>query len=689
MMWLMVLLLMLPSLVWGAVYCVDDTGGASGACNVSVAGDCSDVTEANRESRIGDNDDSGAQSCISPGDTILVFPGNYTVKDGIGDEFDQSNSGTSDANRTIIKAQDPANPPDFNFTFQFDGLKAESETDCSQHTDVPEFYHIQDISFTPGAGIGSAISVIKCAREIKLENIQVDGGTSNAISCFGTSDRSYTTCDIINSFVDNGGQRGILVQGDGVLLEGNSVTGSTQGSIYCQTCTNGTVRYNQLYDCQGQECLEITGLNAKVYGNVFHDCGLGDAIRVNHDDITVAFNTFYNCTKGILINDSGDVDNIIEQNIFDGVANPITDNGTNTVFDNNRADVSDAGIETVSDPSLVDPANDDFNLGTGSTAIDACAAVTGIPLTGNGTLDCGAMESPIHASAFATDGQTILINLDNNRNSPISTCDRLKITVTDGTNNDNPATCTVVTNQLTLDMTGTTLDAMTDGETLTYTTTYGWVESTLSVGTDVGPATGNFDALALAITSAQAITNQILGGPPVPTFTQRHYRWDDPILAEASAAGALQVLEDGLLVVPAGGGALLRIKVDATVADPNPTAIALEFRKNAGAYADVGDSCTMADVCITLEHAPLVTDGDAVTESLTASARAYVNGEAFGDSASVSVDMAQNEDREFVFGIRTAWGLTQGDDYEFRVKGLNTYTVLPKLTIGPYTWGLK
>ena len=302
---LLVSLFVMAGIADAATYCVDDTGGATNACNTSAAGDCSDVTEANREGDILD-----AFACISPGagDTLIVFPGTYTEGSGLYNRVPTTVRGTSETNRTIIKAQDPANKPVFKFGWHFDGRQAPSTSNCVSIANLLSFVTVKDITWdaTPNTGL----LVNNCAREILLDGVEVNATQgSHGVTCFGTSDRSYRPCNITGSRFTNNAGWGAAVQGTEIFVEKSFFSNNrgiqltkTFGGVLGNPVTRSHLRFNHFELCT--ICMRASGHRNVIYGNLFDVSGItgaGTGIKFFRDDVIISGNTFYEGGVGIQV----------------------------------------------------------------------------------------------------------------------------------------------------------------------------------------------------------------------------------------------------------------------------------------------------------------------------------------------------------------------------------------------------
>jgi hypothetical protein len=151
---------------------------------------------------------------------------------------------------------------------------------------------------------------------------------------------------------------------------------------------NNIVRYNVIHNVatqSGQAAILASGSNMQVYGNVVYSNGSGIWATQGGSNIYVYNNTVYgNNTYGILNTSVSNM--VVKNNIAYMNAKDISDDASITTKSHNLLGVN---------PLFVDPANTNFNLQSGSSAIGAgtCTISTGVPLVcSSGACDIGAYQ---------------------------------------------------------------------------------------------------------------------------------------------------------------------------------------------------------------------------------------------------------------------------------------------------------
>lgn len=379
-------------------------------------------------------------SCLAAGDTLTILAGTYT---GTGAVLSAVPAGTSSTTPTIIEG-DPNDQQGCAINSNCSVMLQPSSGNSTvitrsnvtlkklriNHINSPTRYPL-DIQSSTGI---SHVTV----EDVELYNTigasandgdHVGGGIAKVFVSFVTFRRVHVH-DVGNTQTVYG--HGLYIQGDDALVEDSLIHNAANSGIQCYYAladSDGrpdrcTMRRNVIRD-NARTGIIVEGYDDQIYHNVIYNngtngilAGFGGALRLK-----VYKNTIYgNSLAGIGLR-STNTDTEIKNNIITGNGGAEIENistGTGLVFSYNACTAAEScgstGKLTITSITDLVVSTSNFNLKTGSIAINAGTAVTGP--TCHGTCDIGAFEA-IPSPAATIDTNTIRLIFPLNGNVPI------------------------------------------------------------------------------------------------------------------------------------------------------------------------------------------------------------------------------------------------------------------------------
>jgi hypothetical protein len=565
-------------------------------------------------------------------------------------------------------------------------------------------------------------NILSGARDILIDGIEIDGTGKEGFRIkrhTATPNILSERITIQNSTFHEAGQ---ISNGECIYI---GIDPASNGGVEDRS-NNITITGNTVHTCN-PEAIEAKGgvWNLILERNVVHTVDAADntsgAILINrstelvHTNAIVRYNYVHTVTNGIdgnciLLRAEGIVHNNILANCVD--AGVRTEDATpdgyarlvynNTIYSNDGACHTIAGTGAAqrnnicwqngsgndgADPLFINAAGGDFGLQATSPRINDGASCDTV--FNGASCDDGAHETLVLASAEVglVDTTTVVLTFTNNLYPPLlpaSAC--TGFTVEEDTGGGFVAATVSAcarsgTNQVRL-----TLSA---GITALSTVRFSYSTGTGNV-TD-SALIGNTKNQRLNAISNSAIVNNVEGAAPTHVFDQKTFqfysvRTSGGLLVKLPHAAA--ALDTNVKTVP-GGGIILGMQVDGTVADPPPIGVLVYYQKNgAGGYAEtpgsfgadnirIGTSQTGSDVPVAgevistcLSGALTVVDGQQVTST----------------NAVPTFNLTQDDCIVIRWTIEFDTDVTAGDYYELRLynqdtSALDTYTVTPRIDI--------
>jgi hypothetical protein len=385
---------MTPVLAYSATYYVNKTGNNSNSCAQAQVSATAKQTIA------------GGISCMSAGDKLIIGDGTYAER-----ITNTVPSGTAGAPTTIQAANRNAailRPSGSGYVVNiysgksyitFDGLDVDAVNENAGLGQDSGGYWIQ-------AGTHNIIiknGTAQNARQGSYAGIILESTNGQVLNMDILNNGLYPSATATTD-------HGIYVKGSNNVIDGNRISGSSGYCIH-QYANDGMSPNNNVYKnniCTGSKTRGVilsTGSGAVFFNNVVYNNAWG--VEVSGPNTAVYNNTIYNNgynSSGIgqqcvvLDGGSGQIirNNICHQNKVNSIVNSSASSFTasNNLFVN---------------PSFVDAVRADFQLNSGSAAIDAAMAIPQVTNDLAGTLrpqgngpDIGAFERP---SGQATTGR--------------------------------------------------------------------------------------------------------------------------------------------------------------------------------------------------------------------------------------------------------------------------------------------
>jgi hypothetical protein len=704
----LILLLCFPVLAFAATYYVSFSGSDANPCAPN------DSTPSNAKRTM--TGISGANSCMSGGDTVLVYPdGLYTDTAWCSDTKNLP-SGTVGA-PTTIKSATPGT------RVQWRPSLAIPPGDCSNYTysaiwigNARSYITFEEFEIDGTAAQGdsndrNAIDLANPAANITIRNFRfINWSTSDpgnpVRNCIFTGNAtSFLTFQQI-IFEDCGANSAnghdIYHQGDDSLFDRNHhvhTTGSVVNGITALWINDGTgiaernVVRRSFFDTSTTavvQNLATSGADGRFEYNVLRGAVSGIATGYNASiPGSNANNYFYH---NVILNCSGDGVEVglfatttgqrLYNNIVQGCGGrPVriysngvnTDLQSNSYFSNTGGDtIADAGTGTTqsgaltTDPLLTNIGANDFTLASGSPALNSGVQIAGLNFCGSNP-DRGALESPVRVS-----GEIGLVN----DTTVVETYCVVQQPLTAAVLGNYSARVDTVARTInSLNIVGSTqvhlvlASAVTGGQAVDVTCTYGCVSDGSNLGNQ------SIRARILAYTQ-QSVTNNVGGGAPV--YTQAHFRLGRLHVAAASP----QWLTDQDLSRSWYMGG--RVRVNACVSSAAAPAQAYRFFANqdGGAYQELTETCGAFGLCLKADDA--VNTGDVTVNRLSLDGHTFVAGafiEGVGSFPSLTLNAGECAEWELalmctttsLYGVR----VYRGDGVAF-----NTYLQTPDIACG-------
>jgi hypothetical protein len=600
------------------------------------------------------------------GHTLIIKSGTYE------EDFDQDSagiaipSGTSSSQRTIIQRHE-------NDTVVFDcpGSIFNGDHQCI-HINGRSNITLDGLTFDC-SGIGGVCFLTQGTTNVTFQNGRIIEGGSHGSSVVGNQGGGATNTNFrfINSELhgaDDSDVNGLyLSRCNSCIIEHSWFRNhGRQGiQIHFETATSTMndmiIRYNLIENNRARCFYASTVLNLEFYGNVCRNNGeVGNPLLGSN--ATIMLGGHRSPYTGKVYNNT-----IYANNVTSGgtgciaVSSGFTLTARNNLcLDNLAAGVSANGISAISTGSLTASNNlstTDETLLEGASSgrftpkVSASSLVnagssTGLP-AGFGTVgaapDIGAIEACVYNSAATTSTTTIRVTLScpaqaindgvGLRGGAVS-----QFAVIEGVTAKTEDLLALVQTVsfdvgVTAGMAGTPT-AITIAFTRSGTNSF---TDNLSIGGLYSPLYGE-----IASFTAQSVTNNIDGGPPVPTLAVAHFQCLD--IYSTLAASVLRGDEDDDCTSRPGGYFALAIVIEATDANPDPITFKVYYNRNGGAYSALTNVASTTTPGFGVHIASGLMDGQTTTAALITNPHAtFVNGSVLGqEQTAPTADLAED-----------------------------------------------
>lgn len=637
------------------------------------------------------------QKCIDSavaGDTCNVNDGTYTDNDGNG-IVGWIGSGTpSSANGTVSLpiTMKSTNPLGAHITVPSTALSGGNQAFYLQRT----YWIIEGFDISGGNGTATATanhginlrtgsdgSIVRknwihgigrvCSDSgFGFTGIYSDAGTGNLIEL---------------NVINNIGRDRVGENGCAKTAANGGLTQNDHG-IYLHGSTNLTLRRNIMFDVNRGWAIQAfggTNTNLSIYSNSF---GGKDPTGANVGQIILAStintanlrnNLSYNAqTSFIFFSSSASLTAtsiLVDHNLSEQAEKNTTHAGV--TFSNNTQNTS---------PGLVNGGADDYQLGTGSAAINVGVDV-GLPF--NSAPDAGAFETITHGTcSVETATPTMLtITFNNNVAPPLLPATGITGFTARKAGSNNPITTAVRsgTNQVTLTLT----NAIVGGDAIDYS----YSTSTGNL-TDSSLIKGTLNQRLNTVTN-QSCVNNVTGGSGA-LFTQqsfRFYRLQGTEAAPVKLPYASAPENTNIFSVP-GGKWRNRFALKCTVANCLAHGFFLRYSRNGAAYTVAPDTFAADHLAFagTSPDPDIPPSGTVTTEQLT-TAGTFVPGALIRSSAAIpTVDLITTSKTELEYVMALDVSANPGDTYDFKMyqqdgTPLDAYAVIPRVTVIGMTAG--
>lgn len=461
---------------------------------------------------------------------------------------------------------------------------------------------------------------------------------------------------------NNPGVHCFYVKGFNNTVENNYCENTNGLGLQIYDTTGGTgnniVRYNTFKNTGKTGIFCGSGTGNQCYNNILIDNSNGISAQGNSPKIY--HNTIYSpSANGINVSTS-----------TASVRNNLIDSEGGTAV-NNSSGASDVGDNYVAAPGFVDAASGNFNLATGSGAIDGCVAITNFS-SGRyvgAAPDCGALESPIRSAAVAdnTNEWVVTFSMPSQSTPPpaavgLQSCDQTDFAMRENTAALAESACTVIaTNQVKLTIT----EALTGGTTLDDSYTQpasGALQDSVSIG-DPNQSGTHLNAWVRSW-SQQSATNNVAGAPAV-TWTVVGWRClsyyadstpasTDWLRAENASPTTAPCL------IKAGGKGLVVLSLRASGANPDATTFEWMANYDGGAYADMTNTSSATTLAFLGANPPAMNDLSTFTCLLSVSTPCATGVVITQQASQPSVDAAENDEFEVILAVQSNSATTVG-----------------------------
>ena len=532
------------------------------------------------------------------------------------------------------------------------------------------------------------------------------GGASTSFHDFLYANLIVHDCGIGTTTI-NPGTHGLYIPGVNHIITHNEIYNCFTEGIQLYSGGSGpsgtTISYNRIHDTGAPGILVQVDRTAAIYGNIVYHTSTDTAhygtlggIYVNVSGPVLYQNTVYNNTGyGIWFTSASTSATIAKNNILNGnsVGDFLDQGSTAATMATNKCANTSGTRCTSGAVNFIDAANADFNLGSGSTAIDFGTDLTSVCPAGmncsfNGSApDAGALEGPTKNN-FSVNGATVTFTW-NNAFAPIvvvanPTC---RLNTGGGPVSDvitscaapsagsNTFTCTLTTAAINTDIVDCSVAA-------------GAVQSSVLVG-NLAASTGRASNLAL---TNSAVTN--LTSAAAATLTQTHQQIYQ-LVGPANTALALLAFtggsaEDSNATLPSPSAFRVRTAVEDTVAAAPAGGLECWASEAGGAYAQIPASVNgVCGVGVHLCMSPIPNLANfAVTTKRQTSALTFKAGAVVQNQSSTpNVAWATNSETEQECAVQIASGVAGATTFDFRMRRaggavLDAYSVTVRVTVG-------
>lgn len=502
-------------------------------------------------------------------------------------------------------------------------------------------------------------------------------------------DTGHTLMTYVNPIMEYGHIFAGVVSGDPRVYTTNQSCGPEATALLTWDNAIYTIRYMLIHDMERGGWIErgalakynhVTMYNMSQVGILLRALGSGGSLQINNSILdaigTTAANGSLNSPISCLIQggvcSQMSVSNLSNNNIFRNARGDTSvgfwsgDGGTLSLTGWQTKWGSDAASSQAA-PNFVSAATFDFNRSAGVNDGDTVAPFNGA------ASDRGVYEGPLYAAGIAGNAPATATNWCMDMSALFTTIGATASAIHPRVNADTGRTATNLSfpsgARVCFDVSGTT---PTGGQTLTVDLDYGAVQDAINLGNSAV-----FTGKLLAVTG-QSITNNIAAGP-THVLRQVHFRCEGVLQSEAAE---LRATEDANCAVVSSGAIRLRLMIENETATAPAQAYGLQCADDAGAFYDVGDTST--------GRVSLAADAGMVSLAFTTN-KLTLDGDTFLASSGVFVPrgggtypaiagLVVGRRFEMLYALQFA-SATVGQFTDCRIKGLNTYTVTPRLTI--------
>ena len=334
---------------------------------------------------------TGALACLSSGDTLIVAAGTY--REAIYALY--ITPGTP-GNYTKIHGA-----PGATVIIQPSGIYGrviEADSADGYGSSYVEF----DNLVLDGINVGyDCVKINTNSHHFRIQNSEIKNCGGNGVLVGGATGSN----EFLNNDIHDVGRiyyypfpagHGFYIANNSNIIDGNrihnieSYPGPSNGGIQiycdCVDAHHNRVSNNFIYSISGGGVYMSRGDGNVAYNNVVAKAGSGFMIDNSCINCALYNNTAYGNTRylansfGIGVQGSGGPTNsIVRNNItYGNFLDWVLDDGVNTVLSNNLCGAAGTGCAIVGNPLFVDAAANNFQLSSGSPAIDAGYTLSGI-----------------------------------------------------------------------------------------------------------------------------------------------------------------------------------------------------------------------------------------------------------------------------------------------------------------------